>query len=275
MMALIVSLFMILPYVNGHERKDTDLYDFKLGSTYITVEVSLAIYIVRPEHIYAYVRDDMKNFNIDDSGIMISFLGTYDRWLAIDCKLLNLDKYIEISGCYVSSKTTPQNPFENFSIGYTFRLNKNTKYVFSTQYIRFKTGENEYPILKIDLFDLLVTFRGYTQKMVIESNENYILCDLTSTIVIDDFSIYGGSYSNESDPSVPLKDDEKPDDNQNDRPVDDHNEILVDVQEDIEHNKKFWTKNKFLVLILSLMAIIITVIIFFIYNRCRQSRSNK
>ncbi|KII62853.1 hypothetical protein RF11_09402 [Thelohanellus kitauei] len=111
--------------------------------------------------------------------------------------------------------------------------------------------------------------------MVMERNENFIYCDINSTIVIDDFSTYGGIYSKESDPSVPLKDDERPDDNLNDRPVDDNIEILVDVQDEIEHKKGFWTTKKLLVLIISLMVFVISVIIFFIYNRCRQSRTNK
>ncbi|KII63332.1 hypothetical protein RF11_01736 [Thelohanellus kitauei] len=194
------------------------------------------------------MRNQINDFNIDDSGIMISFQGLYRTWFAIDCKLSNLDKYIEISGCYVSTKTSPQNPFDNFSIGYTLRLNKNTKYLFSTQKIRFKKGETRYPTLNINLLDLLVTFRGYTQKMVMESNENIIYCDLNSTVVIDDFSPYGGSYINVS---------------------------VVDVQDEIEHKQGFSTTKKLLVLIISLMAVITSVIIFFVYNRCRQSRNNE
>ncbi|KII63323.1 hypothetical protein RF11_08365 [Thelohanellus kitauei] len=107
-------------------------------------------------------------------------------------------------------------------IGYIFKLNKNTKYAFSEHFLRMRVSGTNVFMIMINIYHLIITFSGYTQKYTwVRETFSPIQADLNSQILINEFEQYGGEYSNERDPTVPLITDET------------HQDSEVNVQNDV------------------------------------------
>ncbi|KII74956.1 hypothetical protein RF11_00442 [Thelohanellus kitauei] len=198
---------------------------------------------------------------MDDSKLTIKFESESDQWSEIICELLNSDNELQINKCVISFKLYGYNDVISFMIGYTFKLDKKTKYVFSEHMIRINIHNKIGHRIKFKVDSLLITFHGYTRTYTWKNAYmEFLEVKSESSTIIDDFANYGGSYSVEGDPSNTIKVDEMP--------IDD----ITNDTDEIRENKGFWTSKKILVAIISSVSVIITFItIIIIISKCKIS----
>ncbi|KII64055.1 hypothetical protein RF11_09889 [Thelohanellus kitauei] len=109
-----------------------------------------------------------------------------------------------MSECTLSAKENSNNKVTEHSFGQKFILKKNTKYEFYQLNLRFPTENNYGYIVKFRIYDLIITFPGFSKTCTLKSEINkFIDCDIKSTTIYDDFEQYAAKCSNENDPSVP------------------------------------------------------------------------
>ncbi|KII70453.1 hypothetical protein RF11_10326 [Thelohanellus kitauei] len=127
----------------------------------------------------------------------------------------------------------------------------------------------------------MITFPGYTKKYCLNNDElNPISAYFTATTVFDDFEIYGGTLSDEIDPSVPTKTDQTDATISDEVNGDTSDEVNGDISDETDRDKShqinqkkgFWTTKNIIAIVLSTVAVIISVLIVAIIIRYRQSR---
>ncbi|KII64059.1 hypothetical protein RF11_09893 [Thelohanellus kitauei] len=186
---------------------------------------------------------------IENSILTVKFGEDNKQWLEIKCKSVDQEDVIEFSDCIISTKRNENDQVIEESIGYKFKFNNKTKYEFRKHYIWLKQDDNSKKKLKIRVYELVITFQGYTKKYCFNKDELDPISDyFTSTTVVENFERYGGTLSDEIDPSVPIKPDQ------------------------INDKKGFWTTKNIIATVVSSVAVIISVLIVAIIIRYRISR---
>ncbi|KII61048.1 hypothetical protein RF11_10981 [Thelohanellus kitauei] len=254
-----------MKYVHGQAQYETQIYNALLGSTSFTVEYLFEIkyldsVFLNPRFQHYFKGPSLKNLCINDSGLFIKFEGFSEEWAEFRCNLSNFDSEIEIKECLISFKLDAYFDIVSFPVGYIFKLNKKTKYVFSDHRLRIwivgKIGHRIY----VNLTSLLITFPGYIRTYHWKVDyQRFIDGYLPSSTLIDDFAKYGGSYSNESDPSNQVKAEETP----------------AEFKNKFLDRSAFWISKNMLFVFGSLVVIIIFLVIFVIIKCCRRSPANK
>ncbi|KII64060.1 hypothetical protein RF11_09894 [Thelohanellus kitauei] len=209
--------------------------------------------------------------------------GLPNRFLEIKCKSLNQEDEIEISECVISTQRDANDPVIETPIRHKFKFNKKTKYEFRKHYIHLKHDDNNEQKLRFRIYALIITFPGYTKKFCFNYERlSAISVYFTGTMVVDDFGIFGGTYSNESDPSVPIKTDQKDGDVFDELKGDTTHEIDRDTSDDTNRDKSdqinpkkgFWTSKNIVVMVVSFVTIILSVLIIIITLRFRKSTNS-
>ncbi|KII63321.1 hypothetical protein RF11_08363 [Thelohanellus kitauei] len=121
----------------------------------------------------------------------------------------NLKNDIQIDRCELLFQISPTDTIVNKDVGFTILLNKNRKYAFSEIYIRLRIrGQGGYYVM-FNIYDLIITFPGYTRKYTwAQETFQTIYEELSTKSLIHNFEQYGGGYTNERDPKFPFEDDE-------------------------------------------------------------------
>ncbi|KII68766.1 hypothetical protein RF11_12041 [Thelohanellus kitauei] len=169
-----------------------------IGSTNISVELDMYIQFRMSTTDEITLRPaDILNVSIGGSELIIEYEEKIsDSWAEIYCHVSDLENEIEIRGCLVSIQKQTNTAIISYSIRYTFRLNKNTKYVLGGHYIRFLIDKDLGHLLKFNIYNLVITFGGHTKtyEWTKEISDD-IFADLESTNLISDFENYGGQYT--------------------------------------------------------------------------------
>ncbi|KII68784.1 hypothetical protein RF11_12059 [Thelohanellus kitauei] len=108
--------------------------------------------------------NDKANFTTQDSKVYIRFKNpNYYHWSEIECKYYDLGSDIEIKGCFVSFNKDFTFRTHNHSIGFIYKLSKNTKYEFSSFSIEFKFNGNNKKIARFVISYVQIQFENYNR----------------------------------------------------------------------------------------------------------------
>ncbi|KII65928.1 hypothetical protein RF11_11602 [Thelohanellus kitauei] len=215
---LISLLNLILAFINGEGKAGTKLYALSFGTMNINVEINVNLDYLSSKYLdhkfrydmHSYKMSDIKKFNIESNELGIIFENKRaGSWLLIDCFLEELQTQIEIAGCRLLFRRSEIANLTNMYVGHTFYLNKDTKYIFSNHYISCFIGGKIDHMIMFAIYDLIITFEGYTQKYNWKIDKyGPTFVELTSTLKNIYFEDLGGEYSVEIEPSIQLQNDE-------------------------------------------------------------------
>ncbi|KII65932.1 hypothetical protein RF11_11606 [Thelohanellus kitauei] len=219
---------LIIEFINGEEKESMTQYSLSFGTINISVELNVNIdYLSSQQDIHSFKTADITKFNIELKELNIVFENKRTgSWLLIECFCDDLGTQFEIDGCRVLFRRSEGADIKNNYVGYTIKLNKDTKYTFSNHFMRFKVRENNEHMVMFNVYKLIITFAGYTKKYVWDMKE-YIprISNLHSTATIQGFEEYEGEYIDESDSSLLLPDGESSA----------NTEAQVDVETDVDN----------------------------------------
>ncbi|KII70733.1 hypothetical protein RF11_06014 [Thelohanellus kitauei] len=282
---------------NGDEQPTT--HHLSDGSTKFTVDILCIFqYVHGKKDIDDFHGDNLNMLKIENSIFTVKYDGVYaNQWLKIECKFFDQEDEIEFSECILSTQRNENSPVIEEPIGYKFKFNKKTKYEFRYHYIHLKHDDNSKKELQIRVYALIITFPGYTKKYCFHNDElDPISAYFTGTTLFDDFEIYGGTLSNESDPSVPIQIDKtdgdisdemdgdtsnetngdisakKNGDASDEMKGDTSDEVNADLSDQINQKKGFWTTKNILVIVLSFVAVVFSILLAAIILRYRKSQ---
>ncbi|KII70737.1 hypothetical protein RF11_06018 [Thelohanellus kitauei] len=243
---------------------------------------------------YVYGKGDVESFwgtylrilKIENSIFTLKYSLNVNRWVEIQCKSFDQEDEIEFSECVLSAQGTENSPVIEEPIGYKFKFNKNTKYEFKLHYIFLKHDDNSLEKVRFRIYALIITFPGYTKKYSFNNERlTNISAYFTGTTVVEDFERYGGTLSDEMDPSVPVKTDKTEGDTSDEMKGDTSDEVNGDTtdqingdfsdetdrdkSDQIKEKKVFWTTKTILAIVLSTVAFTISVLVIALIIRYR------
>ncbi|KII63927.1 hypothetical protein RF11_07775 [Thelohanellus kitauei] len=203
---LISSIFILKTSLEALPEFNTS-FNVSLGNTRVTIELDLQHmeYRFSQTNNATFFNEHIKTLDINGSELIITFENVINESSSeIKCGFNDSEHEIEISGCYVSIQSNQTNSIGNYSIGYKFKLAKNTRYVLSEHQIPLNIDETEQG-LEFYINRINITFRCFTQMCVLI---NQSLVPLTKEMN-DSFEIYpcvndGRSYSNLTDPYLSM-----------------------------------------------------------------------
>ncbi|KII72488.1 hypothetical protein RF11_12254 [Thelohanellus kitauei] len=262
MLVKVFSFLAIIYKTLEVHRDRSKTVDLSLGSMKIHLEFELDLKYWLPSGQYDIADSvDIKNVTLIGSKFTIRNHDTEMLSSAeLSCNVRNLKDEIKMNGCKVMFLNTPSSPIINYSIGYTIKLNKNTKYSIQKLLVAFSPESGGKSLFEISSLSTSITFDGYTKKCDMIFKENgKILADLKLTELISNLEQYGASIIDENDPKgqlIPLE-----------YPEEDENQI--------NEEKQFTTTRILLLTFTSLLAVVIPVINWIILNRFRKSNDAK
>ncbi|KII63319.1 hypothetical protein RF11_08361 [Thelohanellus kitauei] len=122
-----------------------------------------------------------------------------------------METEIKIDRCQIIFPKMENGSIITDDMGYSFLLNKYTKYEFSSIYLRLKIPGGSGTYIMFGMYHLIITFTGYTQKYIVPwTTFQTFEAEMGTKSLIYNFEQYGGKYINELDPSFPFENDEKP-----------------------------------------------------------------
>ncbi|KII68762.1 hypothetical protein RF11_12037 [Thelohanellus kitauei] len=205
MSVYVIAIFVIL-LNTSIENMDDKTFVISLKTTKLTItQHSYVKYQISSSNYYIIQSRDIKSIRVDGSSFFWQFEHNRSKARAeLKCKLYELKDEIKFSGCKLWFQESPNHPIMNYSIEYTLKLNKNTKYYLMIK-IEFMLDSKTHAFT-FSMSSSEMTFEGYTQKYYRKLQvDEFIKADLESTDLISDLEQYGGSKWNDSDPSNPSK----------------------------------------------------------------------
>ncbi|KII69543.1 hypothetical protein RF11_00423 [Thelohanellus kitauei] len=194
---------------------------------------------------------------------------TKKSWWEIKCQYYDYGAYIEIDRCrlYVLSNTESSFPIANFSIAYTFSIQKNTKCVISYHYINFEIDGNIHKYIKFDVEYISIEFQRYKKTCTFNDERVNVKAYFQKTGYVHPCKIECGKYSTRPQTSGHQDNHKGP---ETDDPMN-SNQFYNKIQSFMEGLKKFLINWKIELGIFILIAVIICAIIYRIKKRPQRS----
>ncbi|KII71155.1 hypothetical protein RF11_09175 [Thelohanellus kitauei] len=151
--------------------------------------------------------DDIQKLTFIGSDLWIRFESRNDKsWCDIKCTYYDFENYIEVNQCRLSVQSDPKSssPNRNYSVGYTFSFQKDTKCEILYHVIKFQIDGDSDKYLQFDIGHISIDFQGHSKTCILNDERVKMEADFRKVKFVHPCKPGCGKYSNRiitSDPN--------------------------------------------------------------------------